>query len=288
MTLDLLKKGVVFCRMIKIEHSIFALPFAYMALFLAARGWPGLAKLFWISVAMVAVRSWAMAINRLSDVRFDRLNPRTKERPLVTGELSLAQALGFSLITGMIFVLACAALNKTCLYLSPVALAWSALYSFSKRFTWLCHFWLGSVLGLAPLGGWLAYSPDNIGLIPVLLFWGVLFWVAGFDIIYSSQDRNFDLQHGLHSVPVRFGLGPGFTLSTFAHFNAALFFALAGWAAKLGTVFWLFWLGTAVILLAEHFLVSADHLERVDLAFFTLNGLVAVALCLGVIFGIFV
>lgn len=178
------------CRMIKIEHSIFALPFAFAGAFIASGGVPAWKPFVLLTIAMVAVRSFAMAFNRVVDLPFDRRNPRTQNRPLVTGEITRLQTWAFIVVMAVVFVLACAGLNRLCLMLSPLALGISALYSVMKRFTWLCHFVLGAVLGLAPLAGWL--SVDPVFTLPaVLLFWGVLFWVAGFDILYSCQDTAF-------------------------------------------------------------------------------------------------
>ena len=276
----------IFFRMVKIEHSIFALPFALVGVFLAADGRPGWVTLMFLILAMVAVRSFAMAVNRLVDRDIDAKNPRTSNRPLVTGEMRPSQAWILTLSTGLIFVLSCAALNQTCLLLSPLALLWSGLYSYSKRFTWLCHFWLGSVLGLAPLGGWLAHEP-RVSMPAVLFFFGVLFWVAGFDILYACQDTDFDRSQGLRSIPAVFGVPSALQLSFFSHGNAALFFLLAGWSASLGAVYFLVWLGVSGVLLFEHRLVTADDLSRIDLAFFTLNGLIAVLLCVGVLGDLF-
>ncbi len=277
----------IFFRMVKIEHSVFALPFALVGLFLSAEGWPGGSVLVFLILAMVAVRSFAMAMNRILDRNIDAKNPRTRDRPLVSGSMSLTQAWILTLITALVFILSCAALNQTCLLLSPLALLWSGLYSFSKRFTWLCHFWLGSVLGLAPLGGWLAYEP-TLALPAVLLFFGVLFWVAGFDIFYACQDTDFDRRQGLHSLPADFGIPSALQLAFFSHMNAVLFFGLAGWAASLGLIYALVWLAVSGVLLAEHRLVSAEDLSRINLAFFTMNGVIAVLLCAGALGDLFI
>ncbi len=276
----------IFFRMVKIEHSVFALPFALTGLFLAAEGWPGGSVLLFLILAMVAVRSFAMAMNRILDRNIDAKNPRTQDRPLVSGTMSLPQAWILTLMTALVFILSCATLNQTCLLLSPLALLWSGLYSFSKRFTWLCHFWLGSVLGLAPLGGWLAFEP-TLTLPAVLLFFGVLFWVAGFDIFYACQDTEFDRRQGLHSLPADFGIPGALHLAFFSHVNAALFFGLAGWAASLGLIYLLVWFAVSCVLLVEHRLVSADDLRRINLAFFTMNGVIAVLLCAGALGDLF-
>ncbi len=273
---------ILLARMVKIEHSVFALPFAYMGAFVAASGWPGWGVMVLLTVAMVAVRSFAMAFNRLSDLPFDRLNPRTADRPLVTGELTPGQTRIFLLVTALVFVLACAGLNRLCLVLSPMALAWAAFYSWTKRFTWLCHFVLGSVLGLAPVAGWIAYDP-TFTLTAVLLLFGVTFWVAGFDILYACQDVAVDREHGLHSLPAAFGVPAALALSGFSHAVTAIFFLLAGWSAGLSLVYYPVWAVVSGVLFWEHTLISPEDLSRVNLAFFTLNGLVAVALFLGVL-----
>ena len=178
-------------RLVKIEHSVFALPFAYIGLFVAAGGWPGWRAFLLLSLAMVAMRSFAMAVNRLADLRYDRANPRTAGRELVTGEVTSLQAWVFTAGCAVVFVVACWGLNRLCLVLAPVVLVWGAFYSLTKRFTWLCHFVLGSVLGLAPVAGWLAVDPRFT--LPAILFGcGVTFWTAGFDVLYACQDVDFD------------------------------------------------------------------------------------------------
>jgi 4-hydroxybenzoate polyprenyltransferase len=276
------RKTVLLARMVKIEHSIFALPFAYLGMVWAAGGWPGWRIFLALTLAMVAVRSFAMAVNRLADLPMDSRNPRTQMRPLVTGEIGVPETRVFIAVCALIFVGACWLLNPLCLALSPVALVWSALYSYTKRFTAVCHFFLGSVLGLAPLAGWLAVSP-TVAMTPVLLGLGVTFWVAGFDILYASQDVEFDRSEGLHSLPARLGVGPALAVSTFSHVVTAIFFLLAGWAAGAGLVYTGVCLVVAAILLAEHRLISADDMSRVNRAFFTMNGFVAVFLFAGAV-----
>ncbi|MEF8823670.1 MAG: UbiA-like polyprenyltransferase [Desulfohalobiaceae bacterium] len=278
--------AAAFARMVKLEHSVFALPFAFIGLFLAAGGWPGWRLVVLLTVAMVSVRTFAMGMNRLLDLDIDRNNPRTSRRPLVTGEITRTQTIIFCVLAAVIFVLACAWMNLVCLWLSPAALLWAGLYSTSKRFTWLCHFWLGSVLGLAPLGGWLAFEPRLV-LPAVLFFLGVTFWVAGFDILYSCQDTDFDEQWSLHSAPVRFGLPSAIQLAAFSHVNASLFFGLAGWSAGLGWIYAAAWAVVSLSLAIEHSLVSPADLSRLNTAFFTLNGIVSLILFAGVLTGIF-
>jgi len=253
------------CRMIKIEHSIFALPFAFAGAFIASGGVPAWKPFVLLTIAMVAVRSFAMAFNRVTRL----------------------QTWAFIVVMAVVFVLACAGLNRLCLMLSPLALGISALYSAMKRFTWLCHFVLGAVLGLAPLAGWL--SVDPVFTLPaVLLFWGVLFWVAGFDILYSCQDTAFDIEVGLHSVPARFGIPTALVISTFCHVNTVVFFLLAGWAAGLSWAWYPVWAIVSLVLVLEHRLIRADDLSRVNMAFFTLNGVVSIVVFAGIVAGIFI
>lgn len=277
-----LKNLILVCRMVKIEHSVFALPFAYIGAFLAARGWPGIGNMLVLTAAMVAIRSFAMAFNRLADLDIDRKNPRTQDRPLVTGELTRGFTIAFLVGTAAVFVFMCALMNPLCLALSPVAIVWSGFYSYCKRFTQWCHFVLGSVLGLAPVAGWLCVDPV-LTLPAVLFFFGVLFWVAGFDLLYACQDRLFDREHGLYSIPARLGMKAALGISTLSHFVTSMFFLLAGWAAGMGGLYFLTASAVGVVLLWEHRLISAEDMSRVNLAFFTLNGIISVALFFGVL-----
>lgn len=264
----MLNKFRLFLKMIKIEHSLFALPFAYIGCFLVNSSWPGLKPFILISIAMVGMRSFAMAMNRIIDLKYDKINPRTRNRPLVTGELSLKEAWGFSLIFSLIFVLACYGLNKLCFYLSFFALLWGGLYSFTKRFTSICHFWLGSVLAMAPIGGWLGVNP-HFHPIPVLFGFGVLFWVAGFDILYSIQDWDFDRELGLFSVPSKLGVGSALWISSFSHALSIIFFLFfGGWVAGLGPIYFIGWFVISCILIAEHLIVTENSLDKINLAFF--------------------
>lgn len=275
-------RAVILARMVKLEHSVFALPFAYLGMLWAAQGWPGWRIFCALTVAMVAVRSFAMAMNRVLDLPFDAKNPRTQRRPLVSGELTLRQTWIFIAVCAAVFMTACWFLNPLCLTLAPLALGWSALYSLTKRFTFLCHFFLGSVLSLAPLAGWLAVQP-TLSLAPVLLALGVIFWVAGFDILYACQDMDFDRAEGLHSLPARYGVSTALTLSTFAHAVTGIFFLLSGWAAGAGLIFGAVGVIVAAILLFEHRFISAEDMRRVNFAFFTMNGFVAIFVCVGAV-----
>ncbi|MEG2171727.1 MAG: UbiA-like polyprenyltransferase [Desulfovibrionaceae bacterium] len=274
------------CRMVKIEHSVFALPYAYAGAFLAAQGMPAWSTLVWLTVAMVAVRSFAMAFNRVADLRYDRINPRTQGRPLVTGDISPAQTWAFCAFMAVVFIMACAGMNTLCVMLAVPALLFSAAYSLLKRFTWICHFWLGATLGLAPLAGWISVT-ESVTLTPLLLFWGVTFWVAAFDIFYSCQDVDFDREQGLHSVPADFGIPVALVIAAFSHVITALFFGLMGLSAQLSVYWYAVWLCISVILLWEHKIIRADDLSRVDTAFFTLNGIISVVVFTGVLLGLY-
>lgn len=280
------ERAKVYAAFVKIEHSVFALPFAYVGLFLAKRGWPGLWAFVLLSLAMVAVRSYAMGVNRLLDVRYDRVNPRTRGRELVTGAVSVREGWAFVGACAAVFVACCWAMNPLVFALSPVVLAWSAIYSLTKRFTWLCHLVLGSVLGLAPVAGWLSVDP-RFNLATVLFGLGITCWVGGFDVLYASQDVEFDRAHGLNSMPVRFGVSGALGLAGLLHGGAVALFALAGWGAALGWGYFGFLILTAALLAVEHRLISANDLSRINVAFFTINGVVAATLFLGVLIDLF-
>lgn len=273
----------VFCRMIKIEHSIFALPFAYAGAFLAAGGWPGIGPIIWLTIAMVGIRSFAMGLSRVADLPYDRKNPRAAQWPLATGEITPWQTWQFCGVMATVFVVACAAMNSVCLALSPVALVLAVFYSYIKRITWLCHFVLGAMLAFAPLGGWLCVTP-SFSLPMLLLALAVLFWVAGFDSLYSCQDALFDSESGQQSLSVRFGLQGALIVSAYSHIMATLFLLLTGMALNL-SFGWYFCLAvTAGILWWQHRLVGPDKLQNIRFAF-ALNGPVSILLLIGAFIG---
>ena len=276
------------CRMIKIEHSVFALPYAWAGAFLAARGLPSARSLIFLTIGMIAARSFAMAFNRLADLPFDRDNPRTQQRPLVTGVISQKQTWAFCALMAIIFIAACGALNTVCLWLAVPALLFAAIYSLLKRFTALCHFWLGATLGLAPLAGWLSVNPSSLGLAAILLFWAVTFWVAAFDIYYAFQDMDFDVAFELHSVPATLGADTALTLAAFSHAMTSIFLLLAGFAAGLSWPWYIVWFGISVMLLVEHRLMKPQDLRHVNTAFFTLNGIISPVVLIGVLLGIYI
>lgn len=268
---------LVLLEMIKIEHTVFALPFAFMGALLAARGLPSARQAFFILLAMVGARSAAMAFNRLVDWPYDALNPRTAERALPQGLISRRAAIIFILASSLLFFLAASQLNRLTLLLSPLALGVVLFYSYTKRFTWACHLVLGAGLGIAPTAGWIAVRGD-IQVLPVVLSLTVLLWVAGFDILYALQDEDFDRDHGLYSLPCRWGRGAAMRLAAWLHAGAGLGFLAVGWLAGLGPLYF----GAAglagALLLLEHALLSPWDLSRLNHAFFTLNGLVGVIL----------
>lgn len=275
------------CRMIKIEHSVFALPYAWAGAFLAAGGLPPARSLIFLTIGMIAARSFAMAFNRLADLPFDRDNPRTRNRPLVTGAISKGQTWAFCGLMALIFIAACACLNSLCLWLSIPALLFAAAYSLLKRFTALCHFWLGATLGLAPLAGWISVNPASMTLAPILLFLAVTFWVGAFDIYYAFQDLDFDLAFGLHSAPSVYGPETSLALAAFSHVMTSIFLLLTGFAAGLSWPWYALWLGISLLLLLEHRLMRPQDLRYVNTAFFTLNGIISPVVLVGVILGIY-
>lgn len=277
--------AATFCRMIKIEHSIFALPWAWAGAILAAGGMPPLLPLIMLTIAMVGVRSFAMGINRIADLPFDRENPRTCERALVTGEITLTQAWLFCGVSALVFIGACACLNSLCLSLALPALLFTAVYSLLKRLTPYCHYWLGACLGLAPLAGWLSVNPASLGLAPLLLFCAVTLWVGAFDVYYAFQDLDFDTAFELHSLPADKGPEAALTIAGFSHVLTSLFLLLFGLAAQLSLIWYAFWLGISLLLLVEHRIMRKQDLSRVNLAFFTLNGIVSPLVLLGIILG---
>jgi 4-hydroxybenzoate polyprenyltransferase len=259
--------------MIKFQHTLFALPFAFTGAVLAAGGLPRGRVIAWILGAMVGARSAAMVWNRIADLRYDARNPRTADRPLVTGELGLPFAWGFLLASLLLFYLSAAMLNPLALALATPAVLIILSYSWAKRFTWLTHMHLGVSLGIAPIGGWIAVAGRSHAA-PLLLGAAVAFWVAGFDVLYSCQDVEFDRQHGLHSIPARLGIPRALLLARGCHVLTVILLGAVALVLPLGPA-WLAGVAiTAALLVYEHSLVRADDLSRVNQAFFTINGIV--------------
>lgn len=281
MSLDLGRKVLIVLEMIKVEHTVFALPFAYLGAFVAARGWPGWSTCWWILVAMVGARSAAMAFNRLVDRRYDALNPRTQDRALPRGLLTPGFVAGFVVAGSALLFLAAWMLNPLALALAGPALVVVLGYSYTKRFTSWSHVILGLSLGIAPAGGWVAVS-GTLEPAAVLLTGAVTCWVAGFDIIYSCQDVAFDERTKLHSVPRRLGIGRALKVAAALHLVMIL---LLAWAFSLFDLGWPSWLGLVLVagaLVYEHRLVRPDDLRRVNAAFFSVNGVVSIVLFVSV------
>ncbi len=268
-------------EMIKFEHTLFALPFAFLGMLLAAEGWPSWRTVLWIVVAMVGARSAAMGFNRLVDRRIDAANPRTASRALPAGQVSPAAVSLFIAASVALLVLAAWRLNPLALALSPVALGILFLYSYTKRFTWASHLVLGLSLAGAPLGAWIAVRGD-VRATPLLLAGAVLLWVAGFDVLYALQDLEFDRRSGLFSIPARFGEVGALWISAGLHALMLALLALlprayaAESGAGLGPGFWVGWAGCLALISYQHWVVRPGDLSRLNAAFFTANGVLAV------------
>jgi 4-hydroxybenzoate polyprenyltransferase len=273
-----------FLDAIKFEHTVFALPFAYVAMVLAADGWPGWHALLWVTLAMVGGRTLAMSVNRLADRILDAQNPRTAHRHLPTGLLRPGQVLAAAVASGGLLLVSAWMLNPLCLWLAPLAALFLVGYSYTKRFTWLTHWILGFTDGIAAAGGWIAvraaFDP------PVFLLWFALtVWIAGFDLIYACQDVDFDRRAGLQSVPARFGVAAALATAKVCHLLTLAAFVALGWVMGLGLVYWAGVLAVAGLLAYEHSLVAPDDLSRLDIAFFNVNGYIAVILFIAVVGG---
>ncbi len=268
------------------RHTIFALPFAYMSMFLAAGGFPTWRVFFWITVAMVGARNGANAFNRLVDARIDYENPRTRSRHIPSGVVSKLEALGLSVICLALLVVAAYQLNDLAIHLLPLGVVLILAYSFTKRYTWKCHFYLGLALAGAPVGAWVAvrgtldYPAGILGL-------AVALWVAGFDIIYGSQDYEHDVEHNIYSVPMFFGVQLGLWIAKICHLCTVILLFHAGFYLPVG---WVYYLGVTVaagLLFLEHLIISPKDLSRVTIASYHINEIVAPLMLLAVIIDIF-
>ena len=264
--------------MIKIEHTLFALPFAFLGAVLAARGLPTAWQILWIVVAMVGARSAAMAFNRIADRHFDAKNPRTASRALPAGLLSVAFVWVFTIAAAGLFFLAAAMLNRLTLILAPVALACILLYSLTKRWTQFSHLVLGASLAIAPTGAWISVRGEIGSPVPLLLSLVVLLWTAGFDVLYACQDYDFDRSEGLRSIPARFGIARALWIARGLHTGAFLGLVWLFVITGLGPVAFVGVIATGVLLIYQHRLVHADDLSRLNAAFFTTNAFVSIIL----------
>lgn len=263
-------------EMIKIEHTVFALPFAMSGLVLASKTLPSLSTVLWTILAFGGARAAAMTLNRLIDANIDALNPRTSDRAVAAGRISRWQAAIFAAGSFALMLFAAGQLPPICLWLSPIAIFWLSFYSYTKRFTWLCHLVLGIALGGAALGGWVAASGQISGIAPWLLSVAVATWVAGFDIIYACQDVDFDRRQQLHSMPSRFGVATALMLSSLLHVLTISALAALGVAMQVGIAYWAGITMVASMLVWEHSLVKPTDLSRVNAAFFNVNGFVSI------------
>ena len=268
-----------YLEMIRFSHTVFALPFAFMGAILAAGGIPSGEKLWWILVAMVGARSGAMGMNRIADRRLDALNPRTRERALPQGRISLWEAVLFVVGSFAVFLLAAWMLNPVCLALAPLAILIVCGYSYTKRFTSLSHLVLGLSLGLAPIGAWIAVT-GRVALPAVLLGTAVLLWVAGFDILYAFMDIDFDRRTGLFSLPARLGMARGLGVAGAFHAITVCCLALLMPLVRLGPIYGIGLVLAGTLLCYEHLLVHRHGLTKLDMAFFNLNGLLSLGMFL--------
>jgi len=273
----MLNKIKIILEMIKFEHTVFALPFAFTGAVLAANGLPSWRTILWITVAMVGARSAAMGFNRWADRQFDAENPRTKERALPRGLVTPFQVVLFTALSSAVLIFAAYMLNPLSFYLSPVALTTVFFYSYTKRFTFLSHAFLGLAICLAPIGSWIAVS-GKIAAPALVLGGAVLFWLLGFDILYALQDIEFDEKAGLHSIPRRFGIRRALWISRTAH---AITMAALFWLSTLLSLGWYYLAGICIalcLIIYEHSLIKENDLSKLDLAFFNMNGYISVTI----------
>lgn len=267
----------VVLKTIRFSHTAFALPFAFMGAVLAARGWPSLWQIFWLLMAMVGARTGALALNRFADAELDAENPRTKHWPIPLGLVTRQQVLVMAGLGFGLFLLAAYMLKPFLALLAPPVMAIFILYPYTKRFTWLCHFLNGFCLGMAPAGAWLAIT-GGLELAPLLMTLAVMFWVAGFDILYSLEDLKFDLEKGLKSFPQRFGIKNSFIAARLCHTAMVLLLISLYFLLELGLPYVL---GVAVVtglLVYEHLFLRGEDPSRVEGAFFTVNGFISIVI----------
>jgi 4-hydroxybenzoate polyprenyltransferase len=275
-------------EMIKVQHSLFALPWAFVAAFYAARGMPPWDKLGWVLLAMVAARCAAMAFNRAVDAKLDADNPRTKMRAIPAGKLTVPFTLAFAVVMVGLLLVSAAMLNPLCLKLSPIALIVTLGYSFTKRFTALCHFVLGLSLAAAPIGAWIAIAPERVDApLPYLLGAAVMFWIAGADILYACEDFEFDRAKRLHSVPAAVGIRKALVISIVCHVVAMSALIAVGLTAHLGPYYFGAVAAIAALLVYEHAIVKPDDLRRVNQAFFHVNAVVSGVILVGALLDLF-
>jgi 4-hydroxybenzoate polyprenyltransferase len=279
----MIKRFLIILESIKFGHSIFAMPFAVLSVFIASGGWPEWGKLGLVVLCMVLARNVAMMYNRVADADLDAKNPRTRERAIPAGQISRRWAIGF-IGTNAMGLVAISSLfgfvyyNYLPVVFSLPLLGYLCVYSHLKRYTWLCHFWLGGALGLSVIAGFLAIDPQQLSAGSFILAGAVACWTCGFDIIYGALDYDFDRKYGVHSLPAKIGVGKSLMISRLLHAASVIGFGLAGWLLELGGLFGLGVVLAGLALIYEHRLVRKDDLSRVNVAFFTMNGLVSMTL----------
>jgi len=273
---SLARKILEWCELIKLEHTIFALPFALAGLVLASPSEPPLLTFFYTILAFTGARAAAMSLNRLIDAPIDKKNPRTSERSIPQGRIKTRSAACFAAFSFALMIGAALQLPPLCLKLSPIAVVWLYFYSFTKRFTWLCHFFLGIALGGAALGGWIAGGGTLLVRAPWVLALAVTTWVAGFDIIYACQDCQFDRQEGLYSIPARFGIPSALVLSALLHVITTSALLYLGILLHAGIYYFVGVALVTIMLLFEHSIVTPNDLSRINAAFFNVNGTVSI------------
>ena len=279
-----IKNTRIFLEMIKIEHTVFALPFAYIGALLVEKSIPSAWDLFWITLAMIGARTAAMCLNRIIDRHIDAKNPRTANRALPKGLIGLRTVWIYTFLSLALLFFATLNLSNLALKLFPVALFMLFFYPYTKRFTWFCHLFLGATLALAPVGAWVAIS-DGFSTAIIVLGLGVMFWVAGFDIIYACSDYDFDRKYGIYSIPARFGIERALVISLVFHVLAIFLFALTGFMLELGIIYLAGVFISAVILFYQHKLVRED-LQKGSASFFKFNGILSIVMFLFVLLDI--
>lgn len=275
----IIQRVSLYLRMIKFSHSVFALPFALTSALISSEGIPKGRTLFWIIVAMVSARTAAMGINRVIDKEIDRANPRTSNREIPAGKVRPFEAIIFISLSLCIFVLSAYMLNPLCLTLSPIAIGFMFLYSYTKRFTWLSHFILGITISAAPLGAWIAVA-GSLDLRVIILALAVIFWLAGFDILYALQDIEFDRSYGLFSIPSRFGIKKAITISRLCHLMTWFLLISTGLFFHLSYPYYIGMALVAFLFIYEHSLVKPHDLSKLDRAFFNMNGYISLTVFL--------
>ncbi len=279
----MLKRILAYGKMIKFSHTVFALPFAFSAVILAQRQYPIiLSDIFWVLLAMIGARSSAMGFNRIADASIDAKNPRTSDREIPSGRLSLSSAILFVFFFSGLFIFSSAMLGKLCFYLSFPILVLLFSYSYAKKFTWLSHIYLGFVISLAPIGAWIAIAKTFSWPVLILSI-ALMTYIAGFDILYACQDIKFDRNEGLFSIPAHFGIKKALIIASIIHFASFCFFFLIYIVFDMNLLYFFAVVIIGLLLIIEHRLVKPDDLSNVNFAFFHVNSLIAITLFLGIL-----